>query len=136
MNEHNEPDITDLANQWISAKAREESANRDRVRIEQAMLPFLKQKPEGASTTELPAGHKITVSNKINRTIDLQGFATVREQIPANLRPIKTKEVLDEQGVKYLAENEPAIFQLIAPYLTSKPAKPGVKVVGPVQEVA
>ena len=128
----NEPRLTELATQWLNAKAKEERANKERVQIEERMLVFLEQKTEGSVTTELPSGHKVTVTNKLARTIDLDEFRKIKDQIPENLRPVKNKEVLDEAGVKWLANNEPAIYATLAPCLTVKPAKPGVKVVAPV----
>lgn len=128
---HNEPDVAELAQQWLVAKACEDRARRERVKAEQAMLPFLEQKDEGSKTTELPSGHKVTVTNKFTRKLDLAGFDTVAAQIPPELHPIKIERKLDEKGVKWLQENAPEIYKLIAPHLTVTPAKPGVKVVAP-----
>lgn len=128
----NEPNIAELANEWLIAKAKEEAANRERIRIEERMIPLLDNKPEGSVTTELPSGHKVTVTNKLTRTLDFEAYARVRDQIPPALRPVKIKEVLDDVGVKWLQNNEPAVYALIAPCLTVKPAKAGVKVVAPV----
>lgn len=129
---HNEPNLTDLANDWLTAKANEEACRKARVAIEERMLPFLEAKTEGTITTELLSGHKVTVTNKLTRTLDFAGFNKIRDQIPENLRPVKIKELLDDQGVKYLQKNEPDIYALIAPHLTVKPAKPGIKVVAPI----
>lgn len=128
----NEPDLSRLANLWLIAKHEEEMANRERIRIEEQMLPLLEQKTEGSVTTELPSGHKVTVTNKLTRALDFDAFARVRDAIPPALRPIKVKEVLDEAGVKWLANNEPNVYAILAPCLTVKPAKPGFKVVAPV----
>lgn len=128
----NEPNVIELANQWLVAKAKEEAANKERIRIEDKILPFLEQKKEGAVTTELASGHKVTITNKLSRTMDFDAFARVRDQIPENLRPIKVKEVLDDAGVKWLQNNEPELYETIAPCLTVKPAKPGVRIVAPV----
>lgn len=130
---HNEPAIAHLAKNWLTAKANEEACRKARVAIEEQMLPFLDQKPEGSITTELPSGHKVTVTNRLNRALNFAGFNKIRDRIPEALRPIKIKELLDDQGVKYLAANEPEIYELIAPHLTVKPAKPGVKVTAPIQ---
>ncbi len=128
----NEPDMTELCNQWLIAKAKEERANKERVSIEERMLPFLEQKTEGSVTNELPTGFKVTVINKLTRTIDFDEFRKIKDRIPENLRPVKIKEILDDAGVKWLANNEPAIYAILAPCLTVKPAKPGIKVVAPV----
>lgn len=128
----NEPDLCRLANLWLIAKHEEEMANRERIRIEEQMLPLLEQKTEGSVTTELPSGHKVTVTNKLTRSLDFDAFARVRDQISPALQPIKVKEVLDEAGVKWLANNEPDVYAIVAACLTVKPAKPGFKVVAPI----
>ena len=128
----NEPNLTQLANEWLIAKYEEERANRERVSIEEKMLPFLEQKTEGSVTSELPSGHKITVTNKLTRASDFEAFNKIRDQIPENMRPVKIKEILDDAGVKWLANNEPAVYAILAPCLTVKPAKPGIKVVAPI----
>lgn len=128
---HNEPDVTQLAKDWLTVKAAEDHARKRRIEIEQDMLPFLDQKPEGSQTTELPTGAKVTVTNKLTRKLDLAGFDTVAGQIPAELHPIKVERKPDEKGIKWLQANAPEIYKLIAPHLTVTPAKPGVKVVAP-----
>lgn len=133
---HNEPELAQLARDWLMLKGAEESARKRRIKIEEAMLPFLEQKAEGSTTSELDSGHKVTVTNKMNRKLDFDGFNTVRDQIPKNLRPVKVKEELDDRGARWLQQNEPQIYALIAPHLTVTPAKPGIKVVAPITEEA
>jgi hypothetical protein len=42
---------------------------------------------------------------------------------------VKIKRELDDTGVKYLANNEPQIYKLLAKALTIKPAKTAVTIV-------
>jgi hypothetical protein len=42
---------------------------------------------------------------------------------------VKLKRELDETGVKYLANNEPQLYKVLASALTIEPAKTDVKIV-------
>jgi hypothetical protein len=58
--------------------------------------------------------------------MDWDRWPEVKEKIPAHLRPVKTKEELDERGVKWLAENRPELYALLP--LEVKPAKTAVNI--------
>lgn len=118
-----------LAVDWLHAKKEEADANKRRVAIEQQVLAHIQTRPEGAVTVE--AGlFKVTAETKLSRSIDWDKWDAIREQIPEALRPVKWKRELDATGCKYLENNGPQIYALIAPCITVKPAKPGITVKG------
>lgn len=122
-------DLEALAVDWLRAKKEEADANKRRVAVEQQMLALIETRPEGAVTVE--AGmFKVTAETKLSRSIDWDKWDSIREQIPEALRPVKYKRELDATGCKYLENNEPAIYALIAPCITVKPAKAGITVKG------
>ena len=63
----NEPNINTMAFRWRLLKDAEEKAKLERVQCESDMLPFLEQREEGATTTTLEDGTKITVKNSSGR---------------------------------------------------------------------
>jgi hypothetical protein len=132
----NEPNLTELAREWLRAKAREAAANKERIAIEERMLPFLEKKDEGSRTTETPDGWKISCTQKMTRKLDLDAYDRVAIKIPINMRPIKVTRSLDEKGAKWLADNEPDIFAILAPCITTTPAKPSIAVARPIEEEA
>lgn len=122
-------DLEALAVDWLRAKKEEADANKRRVAIEAQMLAHIDTKPEGAVTVE--AGmFKVTAETKLSRSIDWDAYDKVREQIPERLRPVKFKRELDVTGCKYLENNEPQIYALLAPCITTKAAKTAVTVKG------
>lgn len=123
----NEPDVEALLDTLITAKANEAKARQARVEAETALLPFLDVKTEGSTTIEI-ADYKVTVSQKLNRKLSAEGFAAVRAYIPEELRPIKITTALDDTGVKWLQNNEPQLYAIIADHLTVTPAKPSITV--------
>jgi hypothetical protein len=122
-------DLETLAVDWLRAKKDEADANKRRIAVELEMLALIELKPEGATTTE--AGmFKVTAETKLTRSIDWEKYDGIREQIPERLRPVKFKRELDATGCKYLENNEPQIYALIAPCITTKPAKTAITVKG------
>jgi hypothetical protein len=118
-------EIQELCKKFIAAKAEETRANALRVSIEAEIIKIVGNRTEGAQTSEHD-GFKITTTGKITRKMDWDKWAQVKAQIPTLLHPIKVKEELDEKGVKYLADNEPAIYALLP--IEIKPAKTAVEV--------
>lgn len=114
-----------LAAEWQRAKARERVAKQDMARIEEGLLRLANSRDEGTEKI-LGSNYKITITYRMNRTLDQKAWAEIAPSIPENLRPIKP--ALDVTGVKYLRDNEPEIYAQIAPALTTKPGKPGFKI--------
>jgi hypothetical protein len=122
-NTHNEPPIDVLAEQWLCVKALITSNMAELRRIEDRMLPFLDQKEEGTVTTVTKFGRKICVNNRLNYTLDGAKLMKVRHQIPKNLLPLRAKEVLDETRLRFLRNNEPETYKIIAHAISAKPGK-------------
>ncbi len=63
----------------------------------------------------------------MNRKIDWEAFDQLSHKIPENLWPVK--RALDVTGVKYLANNEPQLYKVLANALTVEEAKTTVSIV-------
>jgi len=118
--------IDTLSAEWLKEKKKEIDAYNRRVAIEEQMLAFLESKEEGSKTHTLEDGTKITILNKMTYSTDMDELLRLCEKIPENLRPIKPK--LDETGAKYLRNNEPEVWSVLAPAISVKPAKPYITV--------
>lgn len=119
------PDIETLATDWLRAKGEEAAANKRRVEIESQLVELIGKKDEGSKTQEV-GNFKITTTGKVTRKMEWDKWELVKEQIPANLHPIKTKEELDEKGVKWLKENQPEFYNLLP--ITVTPAKTAIDI--------
>jgi len=73
-------------------------------------------------------GWKVAVKVPVTRSMDWKQWETVKERIHPDLWPIETKTVLSETGVKWLMNNEPEIYKILAEALTVKPAAVSVTV--------
>lgn len=117
----------DLFQQWLDFKQQEELARNNRITVEQQIIDEYGCKDEG-SQTHKPDGYKVTITGKVNRTLDAAAWGSVADKVPANLSPVQYKPSLDARGLKYLKSNEPEIYRIVAEAITAKPGKPSVKV--------
>lgn len=119
--------IDGLLSEWLDAKAQETAAQKRRTKIEAEITAAFDTKPEG-SITHKTERHKVTLTQPISRKVDAAVWGSVGYLIPEQLRPVKVKLEPDAKGMKWLAENEPAMWAKIAPAFETKPGKIGVKV--------
>lgn len=128
MTKAKQPTVEQLAQDYIAAKAAEAAANKARVAIEEQLIAALGAKEEGASTTELANGLKVTITGKLFYKADMPLLLQLAGALPENLRPLKVETKLDETGAKYLKNNEPEIWAMLAPAITVAPAKTSVAI--------
>ena len=119
--------VEGLCGAWLEAKRREDEAKKARLEVEAQIGAALEKKPEGAITHKLTA-YKVTLTQPIYRKVDPAKWDGVKTLISANLWPIKTIIEADATGCKYLANNEPALWAMIAGAFTVSPGKVGVEV--------
>lgn len=117
----------DLFQQWLDFKSQEDTARNNRIAVEQEIVNEYGCKEEGSSTIK-PDGYKVTITGKINRTLDPAAWDSVADKVPANLSPVSYKPTLDSRGLKYLQNSEPEIYRVVAQAITAKPGKPAIKV--------
>jgi len=119
-----------VAADLMAARALEKTATEQRVAMEEELIALLGAKADGADT-HIIGPYKVFISGKLNRKLDLKRYDQFVDRIPEALRPIKVKRELDVTGIKYLANNEPDIYALIANSgaLTVEPAKTSVTII-------
>lgn len=119
----------EIAEDLFNAKLEESFAEAKLIALEQELIALVGAKEEGAQTHEI-GDFKVTITGRINRKIDWSIFdKDIASKIPESLHPVKVKRELDETGVKYLANNEPQLYKILAKALTVKPAKTSVTIV-------
>ncbi len=116
----------------LAAELEALKADRHRVdvrisEVERLILNNITAKDEG-TVTEKTTNHKLTVTFKMNRKLDDGVWARIRNQIPDNLHPVRYKAEVDTRGIRYLQQNEPDVYLILSEALTTKPAKPYIKV--------
>lgn len=120
--------ITGLCGAWLEAKRREEEAKASRIKIEDEISEALDAKTEGSITHKVDP-YKVTLSQPIYRKMDWEMWATIKGDIPAELWPVKMKLEVDDAGCRWMMENRPDLWAIVAKAITATPGKIGVKVV-------
>ncbi len=123
-----EQQIEQAAQDWRTYKRQEDMAKENRITAELKLIELIGfNKLEGSQTTKT-VDHKISLTAKLDRKLDQSAYLAIESQLPENMRPVKTKLELDLKGIKWMEENAPDQYALVAPCITTKPAKAAVKV--------
>lgn len=122
--------LNELVEELVRAKKAESKATEYRRIIEDQILAVAhSDKAEGSTTLE--AGRwKVTIQNKLSRTIDSDQLVRLQDQIPSPIlnRVVRYKPSLDVREWKYIENNEPQYAAILSAAITTKPAKPYLKV--------
>jgi len=97
---------------------------RNEIEIELAGL-FEGKIPEDGSKTVERAGVRLFIKREVNYTADTAGLKAGHPEIARTI--IRVKEEVNKTELKKLMESDPAAFALVSPFITSKPAKPYVR---------
>jgi len=116
--------IAALSNRWLTARAKIEELKEEMIAIEGELLGQVESTECGSKTTKAE-GYKVTVKRPINRTIDGEAWEHVKNDIPADLWPIRVKVEPDARGCEWLAKNSPELWAIAAQAITEKAGKPG-----------
>lgn len=117
-----------LAELWLEAKTNEENYRKLRIQAELDIIANIGAKLEGTETTTVDH-YKIITTGRLTRRVDWDKFDDeVAPNMPKQLMPVKTKRELDAAGLKWLQNNEPDYYRLMARCLETKPGKTGMKI--------
>jgi hypothetical protein len=121
--------IESAAQAWLAAKQEENRAWKARLEAEDRLVRLIGAKEDGTMTAH--AGDLIVKTvGKINFHLDEAAWHSVAPSIPdairARLVRLKPEPVIRE--VKFLRDNEPQLFAILAQALTMRPAKTAVSV--------
>lgn len=121
--------IDDLAIALVQAKQKEQEAIATRHSAEVALLDLIESKAEGTAHVT-GERFKATATFGFNRTLDGAALEAIRSQVPVALfeQAIEYKPAIKLAGLRYLQQNEPSTYAVLAQAITAKPAKPAVKV--------
>jgi len=117
--------VDSLVVQWVEHKRQEEQANKRRVEIEAQIIAALGEPDEGSATHELADGSKLTITSKINRTVDEAVWLRVAPLVPEALRPVQFAQVakIDLKGLRWLRDHQPSVYAIVAQAITAKKVK-------------
>lgn len=117
--------VADLA----AAKKAENALEATRIQLEAELISALGfDKIEGGTSYEV-GDYKVVVAAKLTRKVgDVDEFVEACAAIPRDMRPYSTEVKVSQTGLKYLAANEPEMFEKIARHVVTAPAKTSVSI--------
>ena len=117
--------ISELAAQLRMAKQAENEAKAERLRIE-ALITEQFAKPESNEGTH--NDEEFTITWKLNRTVNTDQLAADYEDLPTNAKnAFRWKAEVNLAFLRALADIDPAAYNKVAVFITSKPAKPSIE---------
>jgi hypothetical protein len=120
--------LAQLAAAWQAAKADEKAANARRLEIEEQIVESFPLGIEGTETIEQD-GFKVKVTHKLTRAVDSKALQARWNSLSAFAQDVFTwKADVSKPLLVKLQENHPELYVTVAPFITSKPAKPSVEV--------
>jgi len=123
------PTIDELAFELEDAKAKEASANAARIGVEKRLIELLGAKEEGAETHRGDQ-YKVTITGVMNRRFDAEALAGVAVQLSPELMGhcVRYKPEPINEGIRYLRNNEPEAYAVLATALKVTPGKAQVRI--------
>lgn len=123
------PTLDDLADRLAAAKSAENAARDHRIAIEEQIIAAMGVKDEGSFSLE-GSRYKVTTTGKLTRTVDDDTLEAIADQIPVAIwnRLVSYTPKLNLKELRYVEQNEPELFAILAKAITTKPAKPSVAI--------
>jgi hypothetical protein len=104
----------------------ENAAKTRRNEIENELAGLFEgETPEDGSKTVERAGVRLFIRREVNYTADTEALKTNCPETAQEI--IRIKEEVNKTALKKLMGSDPAAFARVSPFITSKPAKPYVR---------
>ena len=115
--------MKELCMKFMEAKAKEAAAKEERLAIESELLEAIKPAKLEGTETRATDGFKVSVTSKLNRTLDYDKYQTLG--IPDNMSFVDLKPAINLKHLRMIERLDPT---LVAQCVTVKPAKPSIKI--------
>lgn len=114
-----------MAKEWLLHKSAEQSAQAARRAVEDELIKLIDRRDEG--TSKRKAGRaEIAAQFGVTYSVDADALARIADQVPPEIqkRVIRWKPAVDARELKYLRNNEPQIYAVLAQAIEAKPGRP------------
>jgi hypothetical protein len=120
--------LRQLAHEHAAAKAAEDEARRIRVAIEDRIATMMQGPAEGV-VKELAEPFIISVTHKLTRAVDSDALGQQWECLNDKQRKcFRWSADVNLKQLRAVQDLCPEDYKAVAPFVTTKPAKPGVKI--------
>ena len=115
--------MKDICQKYILAKSREAAAKAERLAAEADLLSAIKPSKIEGTETRATEGFKVSVTTKLTRSLDYDRYLSL--DLPENLGFVDLAPTINLKNLRMIERLDPA---LVAQCITTKPAKPSIKV--------
>ncbi len=119
--------LSQLAAAFAAAKDEEARATELRRSIAAQIQALTGHDAEGSKTYK-DGDWRVTVKAPLITSMDWQKWEETKLAIPEQFWPVEMKPSLDMKGVKWIADNDPGLYAVLAKCLTVKPGALSVTV--------
>lgn len=119
--------LSQLAAAFAAAKDEEARATELRRSIAAQIQALTGHDAEGSKTYK-DGDWRVTVKAPLITSMDWEQWETMKMAIPEQFWPVEMKPSLDMKGVKWIADNDPGLYAVLAQCLTVKPGALSVTV--------
>lgn len=108
----------------MDLKIAETRVKEERTALENQLASLVATKDEGTDKKEF-GPYKVTVTSKLTRTLDYPAYLALENDIPEGVRCVELEPKLNLTKLRSIDAVRPGFS---AAFITSKPAKPAVKI--------
>ena len=120
--------LPELAALRVELKTQEEAAISARREVDRRLAELMILPGEGSSTTKV-AGYKVSVTQRLNRSVDTKSLRAEWDALPAAVQSaFRWKAEVSVTRLNELANEQPAIAKEAGRFFTTKPGAPDVSV--------
>jgi len=113
---------------WLDAKATEQAANKNRIRIEEEIFDIIRPNAEGRMSLKLGSGYKLTLTSKMIYKGDCDALEAMSADWPAEFQVVRLKKDFNETKLKEIRMYRPEVWRRMSDIITMKPAKVSVSI--------
>lgn len=120
--------LSDALTNLSAAKDVEAAATAARLKAEAELLAIVGELPAEGTTRQTDGSLVAVIRTSLRRSVDATALTRIAPQIPEAIgkRLIRWKPELDTKELRYVQNNEPQVYALLAPAIEVKPAKPSI----------
>ena len=115
--------MKELCQKYLAAKAMEAAAKSERLAVESELLKAINPTKIEGTETSATDGFKVSITTKLSRSLDYDRYQSLG--LPENMGFVDLKPEINLKHLRMIERLDPA---LVAQCVTTKPAKPSIKV--------
>jgi hypothetical protein len=115
--------MKEICMKYLEAKSAEQAAKDARLAAEAELISAFGPTKDEGTETKATDGFKVAITTKLNRVLDIDAYQAL--ELPENMAFVDFKPAINLKNLRMIERIDPS---LAAQCITTKPAKPSIKV--------